>query len=346
MKRLTIRDIAEATGVSPGAVSFALNNKPGVSEATRKRIIETATELGWSPNPVARALSSSRTSTIGLALTRPYQTIRDEGFYFAFTCGAADALSNLGMSLVLRMARSEAQESDIYRDWKAGPHVDGVIVVDLTTEDTRPDLLASLDIPFVTVGTDVGVGSALVIDDAEAMKRVVTHIFAQGFRRPAYVAGIRGFAHTDTRRKAFSSACSTVGLKGARSYMSDYTEDAGAAITRTIMEKSPDTDMIIYDNEILTLGGMAYLRAHGLDVPGQVGIFSWEDSPLCRVLSPAISALGRDPEKLGSQAASLLVDSLSSKDRLTREFATPQIVARASTTMRIPLSHPTRTKTL
>lgn len=336
-KRLTIRDIAEAAGVSPGAVSFALNGKPGVSEATRTRILDTATRLGWTPNPTARALSTARTGNVGLVITRPPHTIRDEGFYFPFMCGIAENLSRDGLSLIMRMAVTGEEEQQIYREWASSRHVDGTILVDLATNDPRPGLLTQLGIPFVAVGSAAQGGSALVIDDAEAMRRVVEHISANGYRQPAYVSGIRGFEHTRTREQAFLSACRQAGLATARSYVSDYTEDTGAAITRTIMHETPGVDMIIFDNEMLTFGGMAYLRSHGIRIPGDVGVFSWEDSPLCRVVQPPISALSRNAEELGKQAARLMGDvrALDGEgDPLVRTFPTPHVVARATTAPR------------
>lgn len=337
MKRLTIRDIADAAGVSPGAVSFALNDKPGVSSATRARILATATAMGWTPNPAARALSSSRSGNVGLVITRPPHTIRDENFYFPFTCGIAETLSEAGLSLVLRMAQRSEDEKEIYREWARLGRVDGVILVDIRSDDPRAHFLASQGVPCVSVGSDPGVGSAIVLSDAEAMATIVTHIFAQGFRQPAYVSGIRGFEHTQVRRSAFEAACRDVGWSGTRSYVSDYTEDAGAAITRSILTKSPEVDMIIYDNDMLTYGGLAYLRARGIAVPAEVGVFSWEDSPLCRVLQPAVSALSRDPERLGVEAGQLLRRTLDSGERIVESFAQPTVIARATTT-RLPLA--------
>ncbi|MET1072394.1 MAG: LacI family DNA-binding transcriptional regulator, partial [Umezawaea sp.] len=70
-KRPTISDIARAAGVSTGAVSYALNGRPGVSDATRKRVVEIADRLGWVPSSAARSLSDGRANAIGLVVDRP-----------------------------------------------------------------------------------------------------------------------------------------------------------------------------------------------------------------------------------------------------------------------------------
>ena len=340
MKRLTIRDIAEAAGVSPGAVSFALNDKPGVSDATRERILATATQLGWTPSSAARALSVSRTGNIGFVISRPTRTISSEGFYFGFSCGVAEELSKHQLSLIWRMTSEAEQETQIYREWAQGRHVDAVILLDLVADDPRPPLLDELHLPAVSVGTDPQVGSALTIDDAAAMRRIVTHLADAGFTHPAYVSGIEGFDHTTIRQAAFLRACDDLGLRCAGSYLSDYTEDAGAEITRIIMENTPDVDAIIYDSEMLTIGGVAYLRAQGISTPQQIGFFSWEDSPLCRIVSPSVSALSRNPEDLGRATAAVLVEMLNSEGdapgstgtpRIVRTYRTPEVIARDTT---------------
>src|SRR5690349_24775040 len=80
VKRPTIADIAREAGVSKGAVSYALNGQPGVSEETRARILAIASELGWYPNRAARALSASRAHSCGLVLARPARMLALEPY--------------------------------------------------------------------------------------------------------------------------------------------------------------------------------------------------------------------------------------------------------------------------
>ena len=91
--RVTIRDIAERAGVSKGAVSYALNGRPGVSDDTRERIISIANELGWYPNRAARALSAARAEACGLVLARPARTLALEPFFMEFIAGVEAELA-------------------------------------------------------------------------------------------------------------------------------------------------------------------------------------------------------------------------------------------------------------
>lgn len=115
MQRPTIRDIAEAAGVSPSAVSFALNGRPGVSQATRERIRSVADKMGWTPNVVARALSASRAGAIGLVIARPSTTVSAERFFFEFIVGMQGELARAELSLVLQIVETTAEEIATYR---------------------------------------------------------------------------------------------------------------------------------------------------------------------------------------------------------------------------------------
>src|ERR1700754_5112030 len=133
MPRPTINDVARAAGVSKGAVSFALNNRPGVAPATRTRILGVARELGWSPSPRGRALSVAKALAVGLVVARPPETLRADAFFPSFIAGLETVLSRQGHALLLQVA--EHDDEAAYRRLAADGRVDGVLVTDLTVND-------------------------------------------------------------------------------------------------------------------------------------------------------------------------------------------------------------------
>ena len=150
--RVTIRDIAERAGVSKGAVSYALNGRPGVSDDTRGRIISIADELGWYPNRAARALSASRADACGLVLARPARTLALEPFFMEFIAGVEVELSSRSVALTLQLVEDPRQEIEVYRRWWGEHRVDGVLMLDLRVDDPRIDELVRLGLPAVVVG--------------------------------------------------------------------------------------------------------------------------------------------------------------------------------------------------
>src|SRR5690349_9802392 len=133
MPRPTITDVAVAAGVSKGAVSFALNGRPGISPETRERILEVAGRMGWTPSPRARALSTRKALAVGLVIARPPEILRADAFFPAFIAGLETVLSARGHALLLQIA--EHDDLATYRRLAQEARVDGVFVTDLRVDD-------------------------------------------------------------------------------------------------------------------------------------------------------------------------------------------------------------------
>ena len=141
MKRPTIGDVARRAGVTRAAVSFALNNQPGVSHATRERILAIANEMGFHPSRAARALSDGRTDTFGLIIDRPAPLLAREPFFMQLISGLQTELASGPIDLVFTVAEDQDTEIEMYRTWWAQRRVDGVFLVDLQIDDRRVGVL-------------------------------------------------------------------------------------------------------------------------------------------------------------------------------------------------------------
>src|ERR1700731_4276259 len=152
MRRPTIADIAHRAGVTKAAVSFALNGQPGVSAATRERILAIAAEIGFQPNSAARALSDGKAGAFGLVIDRPARPPGSEGFFMQLISGIQGELALNHVTLLFTLAEDQAEEIRLYRSWWAQRKVDGVFVVDLQVRDRRIGVLTELGMPPVGVG--------------------------------------------------------------------------------------------------------------------------------------------------------------------------------------------------
>lgn len=308
MERPTIKDISRAAGVSPGAVSFALNDRPGVSEQTRARIKQVADDMGWTPSVAALALSARQARAVGLVIARPEQSFTGERFFMQLIAGIERVLTRHSLSLVLQFAGSLEDELASYRRWWAEQRVDGVILIDPREDDPRPALLRELSLRGVYLGAQGQTSLPRVrVDDGAAMARLVDHFADLGHRRMAHVCGSAHLLHTQRRISAFSKRCIERGIEAVPTVATDFTEESGRAVTDELLGRAQPPSGIIFDNEVLAMGGMVALSAAGLRVPDDVAIASFEDTPLCRVVRPQITALVRDPAELGADATTLLL---------------------------------------
>ncbi len=365
-RRPTIKDIARQAGVSESAVSFALNDRPGVSQDTRARIRRVAEELGWQPNSAARALSGERSGAVGLVLARPAHTLGVESFFLQLVSGIQEVLSAARTALLFQVVEDIDAECAVYRRWWAERRVDGVLVVDPRTSDPRPALLEGLALPAVTIGealSGVGAGRAVAgpgggggtgpapdpspapsaapsatlssvrADDAGAMAQVLEHLYGLGHRRIVHVAGLPGLAHTVRRMESLRTEAARRGLgpDQVRSVVTDYSDAEGAAATRRVLAEPDPPTALVYDNDVMAVAGSAVAAELGISVPGRLSIVAWDDSALCRVTHPRLTALVRDTAGFGRLAAEELLAVLAGSPPGVRISERPRLEPREST---------------
>src|SRR5258708_17560316 len=150
--RLTIADIAREVGVSPSAVSFALNGRPGVSDATRARILQVAEEMNWHPHSAARALGGAQAGAVGMVLARPTRTLGAEPFYAQIIYGMQAVLSARSVALLLQVVTDTDAEAAVYKRWAGEQRVDGLLLVAIPPRDPRIALVQTLRIPAIRLG--------------------------------------------------------------------------------------------------------------------------------------------------------------------------------------------------
>ncbi|MER6439822.1 LacI family DNA-binding transcriptional regulator [Streptomyces sp. NPDC001185] len=334
-RRPTMKDIARRAGVSESAVSFALNDLPGVSEITRDRVRRVAEQLGWRPSTAARALSGEGAATVGLVVARPADTLGVDSFFLQLISGIQEVLAERHLGLLFQVVEDVDDECAVYRRWWAEHRVDGVLVVDPRTDDPRPGLLEELGLPAVVIG---GVPDAehpgmstVWADDAGAMASVVGELYALGHRRIAHIAGLPGLAHTERRIRALRAEAERRGLSEVRSLTTDYSDSEGAAVTRRVLESGAPPTALIYDNDVMAVAGAAAATELGFLVPRDVSVVAWEDSALCRMVRPWLSALSRDTLEFGRTAARELTALLDGGPARTVQVPVPRLIGREST---------------
>ncbi|GAA1331597.1 LacI family DNA-binding transcriptional regulator [Brachybacterium rhamnosum] len=342
--RVTIADIARRAGVTPAAVSLAVNGRPGVSDATRERILGIAKELDWEPSPAARALAGAPVLTIGMVLARPADVLGSEAFFGAFGAGLQEVLSARDYALQMKIVDSPEAEVETYRRWFAQRRVDGVVMVDLRVDDPRVPALEALGEPALVVGGPGHHGSlpAVYVDDALAVRLVVEHLASLGHRRVARVAGTASFLHTAQRDAAFEAVGAELGV-GTVLQDAGYGAEGAARATADLLATEDAPSAIVFDSDEMALAGAHVVLESGRAIPEDVAVVTIEDSPLARSHRPPITAIGRSAVEYGRLAASRLLEVVAARgDRSSGTFESrviePELLVRASTDPSAPKS--------
>ncbi|MEV5412759.1 LacI family DNA-binding transcriptional regulator [Thermopolyspora sp. NPDC052614] len=336
MARPTIEDIARRVGVSKGAVSFALNGRPGVSEATRARILRVAEEMNWRPHTAARALGNARAGAVGMVIARPARTLGVEPFFAQLLSGLQAGLSARSVALELMLVEDTDAEIEVYRRWASEHRVDGFVLVDLKVRDPRIPVVEELGVPAVVLGGPGRHGSLASVwaDDREAMLSIADYLAALGHTRVAHVSGLPAFQHTRRRVRALRDAARRLGLAEVTSLPTDFSDAQGAAATRALLSRPrPERPTaIVYDSDLMAVAGLGVATEMGVPVPRELSIVAFDDSVLTRIVHPALTALTRDTFALGHEVADAMLDLVADPARRTdRKTPTPRLTVREST---------------
>lgn len=333
MPRPTILDIAKAAGVSKGAVSYALNGRPGVSAQTRERILGIADALGWVPSSAARALSSARAEAVGLIAVRDPELVATEPYFMRMVAGLERTLTVRGVALLLTVVPDAVNELELYRRWWGSRRIDGMLLFDMRVRDPRPAWLRESGMPAVIIGAQrayQGI-SCTRVSSQHLMSRAVTHLQEQGHRRIARVSGPRRLEHVLRRERAFAEVTTAVLGSAQPQIEADYTAAGGIAATRALLAAPQPPTAIIYENDVMAVATLGELTSEGVRVPTDLAILAWDDSALCQLVRPAVTAFTHDIVDEAAQAAELLLHRIDTGAGADRWLAPPELTVRAST---------------
>lgn len=333
-KRVTISDIARIAGVSTGAVSFALNGRPGVSEATRQRILEIAEELDWQPNSAARALVGGNSGVVGLVISRPARTLGAEAFFADLIAGIQSGLSAQNTGLQMLLVRDVPAEIATYRRWHNSRQVDGVILLDPLLDDPRIAVVKELNMPAVIVGSrpsPSGAPPTAWVDDVEVAATLFDYLVAIGHRDITYVTGPALLEHTRLRIEVLR-ALEGDGIR-QEAILTDYSPAQATMISRQLLSRRKRPSVIVYDNDVMAVAGLRVAQEMAIAVPQEVSIASFDDSVIAGLTHPSITCMTRDTFELGERAATLLLGQLDSSEPLeSLKCPSPVLTVRESTT--------------
>ncbi|GAA3319902.1 LacI family DNA-binding transcriptional regulator [Arthrobacter ramosus] len=329
---MTITDIARLAGVSPGAVSFALNGRPGVSEQTRKRILTIAEEHQWLPSSAARALGGAGAGVIGFAVNRSAGTLGAEAFFTDLIAGVQSALAKNRIAMQMVLVSSIEEEVATYRRWHSANQVDGVIVIDPRDDDPRFPVLRDLALPAVVLGShasEEGHPATIWLDDSQVAHSLFDYLSALGHRSIAYVAGPAEFQHTRLRTEVLAGL--ERGVSG-EVIATDFSPAAASMTMRRLLSRRERPTAVVFDNDVMAIAGLRVAQEMGLSVPVDLSIASFDDSVVAGLVHPSITCITRDTFGLGAAAAAFLLEQIDAPDVLAdRIGAMPQLTVREST---------------
>ena len=335
-RRPTIADVAERAGVSPTLVSFAVNDRPGVSAGTRERILAAAKELRWSPSASARALTQSRTRVIGLVLSRAADQLEVDSFFVRFLSGVERTLAPADYAMLLQLvpATDGAAALGAYERLAAGGRVDGFLLTDPQLDDPRFRLLAEAGMPVVIAGRPEGDAPFpwLETEHDRGITLAVEHLVELGHERIGFLGGPPAYAFVQRRLARWRQGLAAAGLDAARVTLAEA--DLGAAAAE-MLAREPTA--VVCTSDTLAIALITAARERGLSVPDDLSIIGFDDSLLATLSSPALTSVRVDYVEFGAAASAALLAEIDGVGIRPYKPSPPTLEVRASTAAPKPL---------
>jgi DNA-binding LacI/PurR family transcriptional regulator len=282
-------------------------------------------------NPAVPA-ASGPPRLVGMILTGSAAQVGVEPFFMELVGGMEQPLAPTGISVLLLVVPDLAAELATYRRWAAEGTVAAVVVVNLVHEDARPAELAAVGLPAVLAGRYTGPAAftSVVTDDAGAMIAAMRLLQSLGHRIVGRVSGPAELVHTAERSTAMRESGRRLGVE-VRIIEADYSADLGVISARELLAAGEPPTAIIFDNDVMAVAAEADLVRAGVLVPGQLSLLACDDSALCELAVPPLSAMSIDVHDHGVTIGRAVLDVLSGAARREHLGPTIRILSRDST---------------
>ncbi|WP_438488577.1 LacI family DNA-binding transcriptional regulator [Streptomyces sp. S186] len=317
----TMVDVARRAGVSVATVSHVVNDTRPVRPDTRAAVLAAIEELGYTHNTLARSLVTSRTRSIGLAVSaigNPYFTEILQGV----EAGALEA----GYSLLIADPHDDPRHERKVVRLLHERRVDGVIVAPSAEPDGMVDYLTKREVPTVFLDRLVGDGfDQVCAESAGPVRRLVEHLAGAGHTRIGLIAGLPGLSTTTERVEGYRAGLRARGLPFAPELLAGGNSEAESArdATRRLLAATEPPTALVTANNAMTIGALQALRALGLEVPRDIALACFDDFSWADLFTPRLTAIAQPSRELGAAAVRLLLERLDAPDRPPRTVRLP-----------------------
>lgn len=302
-----LKDVAEAAGVHISTASRALNERTAslLNPQTLERVRETAGELGYRVNGMARALKTRRSLSIGMVIpdiTNP--------FFPPAVRGAEDVLDRAGYSLLLSSTDNDLGKANRQVAAMLESQVGGLLLAMALRDDPLVNELRAGGTPLVLLNRTIDRGgvSAVIPDDYNGGLEAVEHLFSLGHRRLGFVGGPLSTSNGARRLASFEQTVQRLGLpEPATLETSAFDEGGGYAAAQLLLTEHPSVTGVVAANDLLAVGIIAAAAERGRACPADISVVGFNDMLLASRLQPPLTTIRIPQYQVGARSAELLL---------------------------------------
>jgi DNA-binding LacI/PurR family transcriptional regulator len=322
-----IRDVAREAGVSYQTVSRVLNDSPAIRAGTRERVLAVIDELGYRPNPAARALVTSRSRIIGVLSSQ-------SALYGPSTSIQAIEVAARAAGYRLSVTSIETSDSQSIRsglDFLLSQSIEALVILAPQVGVFDAIREVSIGVPFVTLeATGLDPGTSISVDQTRGARLAVRHLIELGHTEIVHLAGPSDWLEAQARLDGYRTELLEAGLKPRAQIVGDWTAEFGYLAGRELLAHR-DFTAVFCGNDQMALGFLHSCRDAGTRVPDEVSVVGFDDTPESAHFAPALTTVRQNFVEIGNRAIALLLAELGGATDMNHEPIAPELVVRSST---------------
>lgn len=311
----TLDEVARLAGVSRSAASRAINRSGHASRTTREAVERAVLELGYVPNPTARALATQQSGAVMLAISHHDPELFADPFYAQIIVGVSTALERTDLVLMLALADSDLGRARLDRILRSR-RADGIMLMGLHGDDPLYRLAGKLDLPVVYGGRPLDAEPAWYVDadNRGGARLAAEHLISIGRRRIATITGTPDTHVGTARLRGFQEALAVAGFDTSLVEHGDFTEASGTAAMNRLLAAYPDLDAVFAASDNMAAGALRALKAAARSVPGDVAVVGFDDHVIARYTSPPLTTVAQPIKQFGWEMAKMLVSLIGGEE--------------------------------
>jgi len=294
-KRTTSQDVAKLAHVSRTTVSFILNNVPDVSisAATRKRVLDAAQKLNYSPNAAGKKLVSGKSYTIGLVLCQSPEQIFTDAFLPQVILGVEQAAMQQEFHVLLKPV--DPNDAGGYARLIAENHVDGILLSGPRQDDMALMQLHQQHVPIVLMGqlpeTDI---PFVDVDATAGAELAVNHLIGCGHQRIGMITNAPlSYTSAQQRRAGYLEALRKADMPVDEVLVREgnYTPASGFEAMKALLQQTPRITAVFVASDVVAMGAMLAIKEAGLNIPNDIAVVGFDDIPLAEFFDPPLTTV-------------------------------------------------------
>lgn len=335
---ITIREVAEAAGVSVSTVSKVINGKGSISAGTAANVNRIIKELHFTPNARAVSFAKKLTKNIVFLTSLEKEEAYKNPHMFDIMCGAYNELSKYQYSMTLMDTSKDAYPGETVEKIIAMGGADGIVVHGSALNDKTADLISEQNFPHTIIGNPGFDNQLCWIDTNHTLggQFAAEHLLSFGYEHIAFIGGKKTDFISQQRLKGVRQTLLKAGhrMDSAHIVYTDSSRQAAYSSTEKLLSLETPPDAIVCENNNIALGVAKYLAASHLRIPDDIAFLTFDRYPYTSIIDPSPTIIDIDVYDMGVQAGSTLARKLENPSLLVQSFTTLPILIQGKTTGR------------